>query len=100
MPPSPRQRSAVLDKILKQMAVLAEDTSSSDNLKAFACGLFKQIDCSPLEWIRTVATLPWAESYGYLISVYSCRIIRTRESVLRCKTDLFMGLVKAHLSKH
>jgi hypothetical protein len=50
MPPPPRQRGAVLNQILKQMAVLAEDTSSSDNLKAFADGSVLQIDCSPLEW--------------------------------------------------
>jgi hypothetical protein len=50
MPPPLRQRGAVLDQILQQMAVLAEDTPSSDNLKAFADGSVLQIDCSPLDW--------------------------------------------------
>jgi hypothetical protein len=50
MPPPPRQRGAVLDQILKQIAVSAEDTLSGDNLKDFADGLVLQIDCSPLEW--------------------------------------------------
>jgi hypothetical protein len=54
MRPPPIQHGAVLDKILKQMAVLAEDTSSSDNLKAFADGLVLQIDCSVTIDIYTI----------------------------------------------
>jgi hypothetical protein len=54
MPPPPRQRGAVLDQIRKQMAVLAEDISSGDNLKAFADGSVLQIDCSPLDsWCQS-----------------------------------------------
>jgi hypothetical protein len=50
MPPPPRQRGAVLDPILKRIAVLAEDTLSDDNLKSFADSSVLQIHCSPLDW--------------------------------------------------
>jgi hypothetical protein len=50
MPPPSKRRGAVLDHILQQMAVTAADTSSGDDLKAFAEGLVLQVDCSPLDW--------------------------------------------------
>jgi hypothetical protein len=48
MPPPLKQRGAVLDHILQQMAVTAADTLSSDDLKAFTEGLVLQVNCSPL----------------------------------------------------
>jgi hypothetical protein len=48
MPPPLKRRGAVLDHILQQIAVTAADTSSSDDLKAFAKGLVLQVNCSPL----------------------------------------------------
>jgi hypothetical protein len=62
MPLPPRQRGAVLAQILKQMAVLAQDTSSGNNLKAFAEGSLLQIDCSPLDWWCQSADFPTSKS--------------------------------------
>jgi hypothetical protein len=50
MPPPSKRRGAVPDHILQQMAVAAVDTSSGDDLRAFAEGVVLQIDCSPLNW--------------------------------------------------